>query len=108
MHEHFVTLRPAILPLLIGLMLASSIAPAQALDPRAQDHDIARNAAERGEIRTLGEIRDRVGARVRGELVGSRLDMHAKRYRLRYLRDGSVVEVDVDAKTGKIIGIEGN
>jgi uncharacterized membrane protein YkoI len=92
----------------LGLSLASTAAPAEALDPRVRDHDVARSAAERGEIRTLGEIRDRVGARVRGELVGSELDMRAKRYRLRYLRDGAVVEVDVDARTGKIVGIEGN
>ena len=102
----FVNLRAAALPLLLGLMLASTFAPARALDPKVRDHDAARTAAERGEIRTLGEIRDRVGARMRGELIGSELDMRSKRYRLRYLRDGAVVEVDVDAKTGKIIGGE--
>jgi uncharacterized membrane protein YkoI len=103
-----VILRSAFLPAALALMLASTAAPAQALDPRVRDHDVARMAAERGEIRSLGEIRDRVGARVRGELVGSELDMRARRYRLRYLRDGAVVEVDVDARTGKIVGIEGN
>ena len=56
----------------------------------------------------LGEIKSRVGNRVGGELVGSKLDMDRKRYRLRYLREGSVVEVDVDAKTGHIIDIDGN
>lgn len=87
---------------------AATAAPAQALDPKVRDHDAARAATKSGEIRSLGEIKSRVGNRVGGELVGSKLDMDRKRYRLRYLREGSVVEVDVDAKTGKIIDIDGN
>jgi uncharacterized membrane protein YkoI len=93
------------------LALAASIAtaaPAQALDPKVKDHDAARAATKSGEIRSLGEIKSRVGSRVKGELVGSKLDMDQKRYRLRYLREGSIVEVDVDAKTGHIIDIDGN
>ena len=87
---------------------AATAAPAQALDPKMKDHDAARAATKSGEIRSLGEIKSRVGNRVGGELVGSKLDMDRKRYRLRYLREGSVVEVDVDAKTGHIIDIDGN
>ncbi|MBB4633189.1 PepSY domain-containing protein [Sphingosinicella soli] len=87
---------------------AATAAPAQALDPKMKDHDAARAAAKSGEIRSLGEIKNRVRNRVQGELVGSKFDMHQKRYRLRYLREGSIVEVDVDAKTGKIIDIDGN
>lgn len=87
---------------------AATAAPAQALDPKVKDHDAARAATKSGEIRSLGEIKSRVGSRVKGELVGSKLDMDQKRYRLRYLREGSIVEVDVDAKTGHIIDIDGN
>jgi uncharacterized membrane protein YkoI len=100
--------RSALKTLCLGLLLASSAVPASALDPRVRDHDVARHATQAGKIRSLGEIRSRVGARVRGELIGSEFNQQAMRYRLRYLRDGSVVEVDVDARTGNILGIEGN
>ena len=100
-------LRSALLFAGFGLMFATA-APAQALDPKVRDHDAAREATKSGEIRSLGEIRTRVGTRVRGELIGSDLNMTSKRYRLRYLRDGAVVEVDVDARTGNILGIQGH
>lgn len=103
-----VKLSPTLSLIAVGLSLMSAAAPASALDPKVRDHDAAREATKSGEIRSLGEIRSRVGARVRGELIGSDLDMRSKRYKLRYLRDGSVVEVDVDARTGNILGIQGN
>lgn len=100
--------RIVFLPLACLVLAVSSVAPATALDPNLRDHDAARQATKNGEIRSLGEIRSRVGARVRGEFIGSDLNMQSRRYRLRYLRDGSVVEVDVDARTGNILGIQGN
>ncbi len=91
---------------LIGMMMAG--APAGALDPSVRDHDEARQATTSGKIRSLGEIRQRVGARVRGELIGIDPHLDARRYTFRYLREGSVVEVDVDAATGNILSIQGN
>lgn len=99
--------RTALLPIAILATFFAS-AQAEALDPKVRDHDAAREATRAGEIRSLQEIRTRVGNRVRGDFVGSALDMQSKRYRLRYLRDGSIVEVDVDARTGNILGIQGN
>jgi uncharacterized membrane protein YkoI len=92
----------------LAMLLAPVAAPAEALDPKLKDHDAARQAAQAGEIRSLGEIRSRVGARVGGQFVGSDLNMQSKRYRLRYLREGNVVEVDVDARTGNILSVDGN
>jgi uncharacterized membrane protein YkoI len=101
--------KPRFAFLLLGLgMMFATAAPAEALDPKVKDHDAARAATKKGEIRSLGEIRSRVNPQIRGEFIGSDLDMGSKRYKLRYIRDGSVVEVDVDARTGSILDIQGN
>lgn len=58
---------------------------------------------EAGEIMPLEPIRNRVLSQTRGEFVGVEFDSASKRYRFRFLVEGALVNVDVDARTGRRI-----
>ena len=85
-------------------VLAVPVTAAQAIeDPRDQDAALA--AREAGELMGFGAIRSQVSSRVGGRFLGCDCDPHAARYRMKYLKDGKVVMVDVDARTGNILRI---
>lgn len=90
--------------ILLALAVLTVSAPAMA---QRKDQDEAYKAARSGAIRPLGDIISRVSPRVGGSFLGSDFDSGSRTYRLKYMRDGSVVVVDVDAKTGTILGIAG-
>jgi uncharacterized membrane protein YkoI len=95
--------RPLILAAAAAAVLAS---PATA---QRRDQDEAYEAARSGKIRPLGEIIARVTPKVRGgTFLGSDFDSGTRTYRLKYMREGSVVVVDVDARSGAVLGISGN
>jgi uncharacterized membrane protein YkoI len=54
-----------------------------------------------GEILPFDPIRTRIMAETRGDFIGTEFDATTRRYRFRFLVDGNVVNVDVDARTGK-------
>ncbi|MFZ4689650.1 MAG: PepSY domain-containing protein [Polymorphobacter sp.] len=54
-----------------------------------------------GEIMPYETIRNRVQSQVRGEMIGSDFDAGTLTYRFRFLVDGNVINVDVDARTGQ-------
>jgi hypothetical protein len=93
--------------LLLGLgLLAGAAEPAQ-----ARSHDCARRAVRAGLILPLGTILASVRARVRGRLVGVRLNGCRGGpwiYRIRMLTDqGRVAVIRADARTGRILGVRG-
>ena len=92
----------ALLPLL-GAVACAAL-PAQA---QSGDQDIAFEAARSGEILPLGEIIARVSERVDGRYVGAQYDPQYRIYRLKFLRGNSVIMVDVDAATGRVLEIRG-
>jgi hypothetical protein len=59
-------------------------------------HDMVRA----GEIMPLESIQRRVVQETRGEYVGVQFDQASRTYRFRFLKDGALVNVDVDARTG--------
>ena len=71
------------------------------------DQDSAFEAARSGEILPLGEIIARVSQRVEGRYVGAQYDPQYRIYRLKFLRGNSVIMVDVDAVTGRVLEIRG-
>ena len=74
------------------------------------DHERARRALERGEIRPLSEILASVRARIPGEVVKVEIEREdgVWVYELKIVaKDGRFLEVYVDAKTARIIKIEG-
>jgi len=92
--------------LLLALTAAATLAtqPAQA---QRRDQDEAYEAAKSGAIRPLGEIIARVTPRVGGSFLGSDFDSGTRTYRLKYMREGSVVVVEVDARSGTVLGMSG-
>ena len=94
-------------PILIALMLGAASAPADAQPDRA------REGVQTGDMRSLGEIlngirRERPGslADVQGPNMGPTGDPH---YRLKWLTpDGRVLWLDTDARTGRVLGVEGD
>lgn len=86
---------------LIALALA---APATA--QRRGDQYQAFEALKSGRVLSLREIEDRVLPRMRGSTyLGPEYDGGV--YRLKFMRGGSVIWVDVDARTGAVIGRSG-
>lgn len=93
--------------LILAVAAAATLA-ATPVSAQRRDQDEAYEAARSGSIRPLGEIISRVTPRVRGTFLGSDFDSGTRTYRLKYMREGSVVVVDVDARSGQVLGISGN
>ena len=92
----------------------ASIAAAALLVPTtpalAQDNDQgkARKEMRAGNVLPLREIEGRILPRMRGfQYLGPAYDSTAMAYRLKFLRGSQVVYVDVDARTGAVIGKSG-
>ncbi|MCR2832924.1 PepSY domain-containing protein [Parerythrobacter lacustris] len=79
-----------------------AVAPAHA-QPQG-DEDKARKEMRAGNVLPLREIERRVLPMMRGaEYLGPAYDSAAMAYRLKFIRDGKVMYVDVDARTGRIL-----
>lgn len=62
-------------------------------------------AVKAGLILPLRHIQPRVLRRMRGwDYLGAELELGARTHRFKFIRGGRVAWVDVDAKTGRIIG----
>lgn len=86
-------------------VLALASAPAMAQDQARGDQGEARREAQAGNIMRSGEIEARILPTMRdAEYLGFAYDSSARAYRLKFIRDGRVTYVDVDARTGRIIG----
>ncbi|MBT8426530.1 MAG: PepSY domain-containing protein [Erythrobacter sp.] len=87
------------LGLVAGLLTAT---PAEA--QRRSDQGEARKEMRAGNILSSREIENRVLPTMRGaEYLGFDYDRTAMAYRLKFIRDGRVLYVDVDARTGRIL-----
>ncbi len=97
--------------LLAGLLAALPVAvPAHADDEQQESpHDQLRDGVASGRIKSLAELRRTVLARVDGDIVSAKVEQEhgLDLYEFRVLRgDGRLVEVEVDARSGKIREIE--
>ncbi len=102
-------------PAAAGLFVELTAAPAQpaptfnlnasyAQKKTRDDQGEARREMKAGNQLSLREIEKRVLPKMRGaEYLGPNYDAAAHAYRLKFIRDGRVMYVDVDARTGKII-----
>lgn len=76
-------------------LLAGVTASAGGVERRVRD------LVEAGEIVPFELIRQRVASQVRGNYMGVEFDEPTLTYRFRFLVDGEVINVDVDARTGQ-------
>ena len=101
------------IPLLMAVAAlgVTSLAPAADARPR-RDHreqDAAYKARQQGRIMSLRTIESRVMPRMRGaEYLGPELDAGSGTYRLKFMRGGRVIWIDVDARTGRVLGRSGH
>jgi uncharacterized membrane protein YkoI len=97
---------------LLSLFVASSVtalAGGRDGNRHRPEQDAAYSATRSGDIRPFGEIRQRVTPRMGGaSYLGSEFDPSSATYRLKFMRGASVIWVDVDARTGAIIGRSGD
>ena len=86
-----------------GLLLAPS-ADAQ----RKRDQDEAYAARQAGQVMPLHQIERRIVPQMVGcDYLGPEFDSASGVYRLKFMRGGSVLWVDVDGRTGAIIARSG-
>ncbi|MGE0178778.1 MAG: PepSY domain-containing protein [Sphingomonas sp.] len=87
--------------LLAGLAWSASPAEAQRGGAARGEQDAAYRAMSQGQILSLGQIRSRItvpGA----QFIGVEFD--GRIYRLKFMRGTEVIWIDVDARTGRVIG----
>lgn len=88
-----------------ALAVVSIVADAR---PRHREQDAAFEARQDGRLMSLRAIQSRIAPQMRGaEYMGSELDPGSGLYRLKFMRDGQVIWVDVDGRTGRIVGRAG-
>ncbi len=90
------------LALLLTAVAVLAGAPVRA-EPNAEQ-DQARRATRAGDVRPLRDIERRVIPTMPGmQYLGPEYDPAAFAYRLKFIRDGRVVFVDVDARSGLVL-----
>ena len=78
------------------------VLPAHAGPGGAQEK--ARRDLRAGNVRSLPEIERAVVPQMQGaQYIGPEYDPAAYVYRLKFIRDGHVIFIDVDARTGQVI-----
>ncbi len=94
--------------MLLAIGLAAA-APALAVpDQRRGDQQWAYEARREGRILPLKEIEARTVPTMKGaQYIGSEVDSGTGIYTLKFLRDGMVIWVEVDGRTGQILGRTG-
>ncbi|WP_420383249.1 PepSY domain-containing protein [Novosphingobium sp.] len=91
----------------LGVLAAVSVAipiVAEANPPHDEQIE-ARRDLRAGNVHSLRDIERQVLPTMRGlQYLGPEYDPEAMAYRLKFIRDGRVVFVDVDARTGQVRG----
>lgn len=91
-----------------SLATVVGVPAAVAADGRRRDQDAAYTDTRNGQVRPLREIEARVVPRMGGaSYIGPEYDADTARYRLKFMRGGSVIWVDVDGRTGAVLGRSG-
>ncbi len=89
-------------PLLILLVLACAApAAAQRLNATRGEQDAAYRATNQGEILPLAQIRARINV-PGAQFIGVEFD--GRVYRLKFMRGSEMIWIDVDARTGRVVG----
>lgn len=90
------------------MFLRSGIALLLALGPsafwlpaRTGVENQVRGMVQAGEIMPFDAIQSRIRAQTPGDYIGADFDAGTRTYRFRFLVNGNVINVDVDARTGQ-------
>ena len=88
---------------LLAAALAAGLLTSPAMADRKREQDRAFDAAREGRTRTLPELRERVMPLVGRDAEPLSPEINGRTYRMKFMRGGRVIWVDVDAQTGRII-----
>ncbi len=89
--------------LALGLVAGPILAEPAAAQRRTEQGE-ARREMNAGNIMPLRDIESRILPTMKGaEYLGPAYDPTAMAYRLKFIRDGRVLFVDVDARTGRVL-----
>ena len=91
-----------LLPMLCAALLPLPMVAGSALSQSRSGTPYADVA--QGRIMNFADIKARVDRAIGGHMIGSDYDAASFTYQLRYMRNGEIVDVVVDARSGKIIG----
>lgn len=87
------------------LIVSGFAAPLAHAQQTRTEQGEARKEMKAGNVLSLRQIERRVLPTMKGsEYLGPAYDSTAMAYRLKFIRDGQVMFVDVDARTGRILG----
>jgi hypothetical protein len=94
--------------LIAALIGTAALLPADARPPH-REQDAALRAMQEGRILPLRTIENMIVPKMRGfNYLGPELDVSSARYRLKFMRGPQVIWIDVDGRTGQIVGHSGN
>jgi hypothetical protein len=98
--------RKSLIAGLVALFATTGLTPPADALGRRDEQDAARRAMLDGHVMPFALIKRRVDAEMGGaSYVGSEFNPGSNRYRLKYVKDGKVMWVDADGRTGDIIGM---
>jgi hypothetical protein len=100
----------ALIPALLAVATAAAPSHAEARQNRSGEQDDVYKGTQGGSVRSLRSIENAVvpGMKSQGaDYIGQEYDGDLNRYRLKFMRGKSVIWVDVDGRTGAIIGRAG-
>jgi hypothetical protein len=88
----------------VGILAILSLAgPAFAAGER--DHEALVSAIHAGEMLPMRSVEQQVLPKMRGyKYLGPEVDMTSRTHRLKFMRHGRIIWLDVDARTGRVIG----
>ena len=90
------------------LIVGGALAPVAAAR-RPGDQDRAFAARQAGQIMSLHDIESRIVPHMAGcDYIGPEYDAYSGVYRLKFMRGGTVIYVDVDGRSGRVIGRSGS
>ncbi|ARS28821.1 hypothetical protein [Sphingomonas sp. KC8] len=95
-------MKTLVLPCVAGALAATTLAvPAEA---GRRDQDAAFDAVRAGRSQPLPQLERRVLPQIRGDYLGRpEYDPGSNMYRMKFMRNGSVIWIDVDGRTGQIL-----
>ena len=98
-----------IVSLALSALIALGPAPAAAASDQRRDQQEAFDALRTGRILPLRDIEARVLPSMRGaQYIGFDFDSESGIYTLKFLRNGTVIWVEVDGRSGRTLGRTGN
>ncbi|MDT9600997.1 hypothetical protein [Sphingosinicella rhizophila] len=87
---------------------AAALTPQADARPRDREQDAAFRGTKEGRFIPLRVIESRIIPRMRGfDYLGPELDPGMGLYRLKFMRGAQVIWIDVDARTGQVVGKSG-